>query len=238
MRDFPQLETLPEFWARTGGFTADSLPHSGPLTTNPNLAQKVSPAGVPEPFMGSTVVFTLPDEIKDVIGCIQDVLYESCGDILAEPLAKSSFHITLHDLVNGKPSPGLERRIRDIRERASGQVREIAARGGTVRLHSTYLFNMVNTSMVLGFAPADEESCGKLMGYYEALQDVVCLGYPLTPHVTLAYFRPGTIGEEPLSRLRQAVDRINSREKVCFELPVSRLEYQLFSSMNCYWRSD
>lgn len=238
MNTMPPLENLAGFWNRVGSFIFDSLPHAGCLETNPGLEQKVDDAGSFRPFAGSTTVFTLPEECLDRLETIQSLLYDRCGDVLARRLEKSSFHITLHDLVSGAPSPELEGRIRAIREQAMAAVRSIAESGETVRLHSTRLFNMVNTSMVLGFAPADEESCRRLMAYYEALQGVLHLGYPLTPHVTLGYFRPGMIGEDALSRLRRVVDLVGERECFSVELPVSRLEYQHFSDMGRYWRGD
>ena len=231
-----KLEDLPAFRARTAGFTADSLPHGGGLETNANLPLKVGMDGKMEPFMGNTVVFPLPEEVKREIGRMQERLYRTCAPALAEPLEASSFHMTLHDLLSGKPDRTLRRRMDDMRDAALERVRQIARAGETVRLHTTALFNMVNTSMVLGLAPADEESCGRLMAYYETLQDVVCLRYPLTPHVTLAYFRPGVITAEWVEKLRDAVDEIGQREKIFMELPAKTLEYQLFSDMNHYWR--
>ena len=38
-------------------------------------------------------------------------------------------------------------------------------------------------------------------------------------------------------RLREAVDRAGRMEQLRFELPLSRLEYQLFSDMNRYIKS-
>lgn len=234
MNESPVLENLTQFWARTGSFIFDSLPHEGPLMTNGALPQKVSASGGFEPFAGSTAVFTLPKDIKARLAVMRDALYENCRDILSERLTEETFHITLHDLVSGKPCPELKERVRGAQGRALDAVRAIAGSGVSVRVESTRVFNMVNNSLVLGFAPSDEESCRVLMGCYEALQDVVRLGYPLTPHVTLAYFRPGIVSGEALSRLREAVDRTERMEKIRLELPLSRLEYQLFSDMNSY----
>ena len=231
-----ELENLSAFLARTAGFTSDSLPHSGELETSANLPLKVGMDGKMEPFMGNTVVFPLPEEAKREIGRMQERLYRTCAPALAEPLEASSFHITLHDLLSGKPDRDLRSRIGCIRNAALECVRQIAQAGKTVRLHSTALFNMVNTSMVLGFAPDDEESCGRLMTYYEILQKTVCLSYPLTPHVTIAYFRPGVIPAGLVENLREAVDETGQWEKIFMELPAETLEYQLFSDMNHYLR--
>ena len=207
------LESLAAFRTRTEGFIYDSLPRGG-FETSGNLPLKVSTGGEMEPFMGNTAVFSLPDGVKQKIARIQDRLYRTCAPVLAEPLEASSFHITLHDLLNGKPSRELRDRVAQTREAALAVVREIRGKHETVRLHSTALFNMVNTSMVLGFAPADEESCGRLMAYYGMLQEIVRLDYPLTPHVTVAYFRPGVISAEWTEALRDAADKIGQLERI------------------------
>lgn len=234
-RPLKTLETLSEFRARTDGFIWDSLPAGG-LETAPNLPLKVGTDGKLAPFAGSTVVFPLPEAAKREIGRIQDQLYLTCAPALAERLDPSSFHITLHDLVSGKPDQSLNGRMDRVREPALACVRQISEKRETLRLRSTALFNMVNTSMVLGFAPADEESCGRLMAYYELLQAVVPLGYPLTPHVTVAYFRPGAVTAELADRLREAAAEAAQRDKILLELSSETLEYQRFSHMNHYWR--
>ncbi|MDE7261365.1 MAG: hypothetical protein K2N78_04790 [Oscillospiraceae bacterium] len=231
-----ELENLSAFQARTGAFIYDSLPHDRALETNAGLPLKVGRGGKMEPFMGNTVVFPLPEQTKQGIARIQKRLYQACAPALAEPLEVSSFHITLHDLLNGKPSRELEERMGRLRNAALERVRRIAERRETIRLQSTALFNMVNTSMVLGFAPADEESCERLMTYYEMMQGIVRLDYPLTPHVTVAYFRPGTISVEAVEKLREAVDEAGRWERLQVALPAAILEYQVFSDMNHYWR--
>ena len=233
-----ELESLSAFQARTGAFIYDSLPHGRDLETSAGLALKVGSGGRMEPFMGSTVVFPLPEPARQAVARIQERLYRTCAPALAEPLEPSSFHVTLHDLLNGKPARALEERVSHMRDAALARVRQIAERRETVLLRSTALFNMVNTSMVLGFAPADEESCERLMAYYEMMQEIVPLNYPLTPHVTVAYFRPGTISAEAVEQLREAAGEVGRWEKLQITLPVEALEYQEFSDMNHYWRSS
>lgn len=231
-----ELESLSAFLERTSGFTADSLPRSGGLQTSSNLPLKVGTGGKLQPFLGSTVVFPLPEEVRRKISWVQDLLYRTCAPALAEPLDPASFHITLHDLLNGTPTQDLERRISRMREPALDCIRRIAESGETVCLRSTALFNMVGTSMVLGFAPTSEESCRRLMMYYEMLQEIFCLDYPLTPHVTVAYFRPGKIAEEMVRRLHSVIREVNRREEIFMELPARTIEYQIFSDMNHYRR--
>lgn len=231
-----KLESLSAFQARTGAFIYDSLPHGQGLETGAGLALKVGSGGRILPFMGNTAVFPLPLPARRAVARIQARLYRTCAPALAQPLDAASFHITLHDLLNGAPSSALKARVRDLRGAALEKVRQIREEGGTVRLRSTALFSMVNTSMVLGFAPEDEESCGRLMAYYEMMQEAVPLDYPLTPHVTVAYFRPGTISAEMVERLREAADEVGRRKALRVTLPAETVEYQEFSDMNHYWR--
>ena len=230
-----ELESLSAFLARTSEFVSDSLPHGFGFETNANLPLKVDIDGKMKPFMGNTVVFPLPEDIRRQIGRIQERLYQLCGPALAQPLEVSSLHITLHDLLSGKPTPDLRNRVACMRDPVLARLNRIPEWGEAVRLCSTALFNMVNTSMVLGFAPADEASCERLMAYYEMFQEVVYLNYPLTPHVTVAYFRPGTVTTDLVEKLRETVDEVGRREKLVVELPANTLEYQLFSDMNHYW---
>ncbi len=228
------LETLREFLERTGSFNQSSLPAGCGIDTNPGLTRKVSAEGRLLGYHGNTVVYRLPDEAKRQIRILQDKLYAVCGDVLAEPLAEDTFHITLHDLVSGPASPDLERAVREVEPAAAARTAECSNEPGIIRMRSSFLFNMVNTSMVLGFEPEDEESCHRLMRNYEAFQDIVALNYPLTPHVTLAYFKPGTIRAEQVGRLQSVIDFARAREVIRVELSGSMLEYQIFSSMNCY----
>ena len=89
-----QIETLNQFRDRTQGFSRDSLPREGCFETRDSLTVKVGRSGEFLPFAGNTTVFLLEEEAKDRVEKIQDTLYESCGDMLADPLEKDSFHMT------------------------------------------------------------------------------------------------------------------------------------------------
>ena len=231
-----RLETLQEFQQRTCGFTSSSLP-SGSMETNPGLSKKVDREGKFLEYQGNTVVFNLPWKVKEKILALQGELYRLCGEVLAERIEAATFHITLHDLVSGPPSAGLEQEIKRTEHAAVRAVNELSGDKGGIRMRSTFLFNMVNTSMVLGFEPGDQESCLKLMGYYEIFQRIVPLDYPLTPHVTVAYFRPGRISEGQVCSLKKAVDFAKFQETLETKLTGEMLEYQVFSDMNHYWKT-
>lgn len=224
-------ETLMEYRARTL-FMKSSLPENADFQTNMKLGDKVDWNGRFKPFYGDTVVFDLPESVKDWIEKLQHKLYSLCGYCLAEKIPAETFHITLHDLHNSPENMPAEvdedrKKVRDILMELDKKYPE------EISLRSVCLFNMVNTSIVLGFEPAREEDCAALMRLYEELQHVVPLAYPLTLHVTLAYFKPGIYNHDMLRALRSLFDESRNMP---FEmkLRMKDLFYALFTSMIDY----
>ena len=111
-----RLETLQEFRTRVGSYNRTSLPVNSGMNTNPNLEKKVDNFGKMKTFIGNTTVFLLTEEVKEKIHVIQNKLHKECGSILAEPLVKDTFHITLHDLLNGEESDDLKWRMGEIQD--------------------------------------------------------------------------------------------------------------------------
>ena len=207
-----------------------SLPQWGDFTTNPNLCKKVDDEGNLLPFMGNTVVFLLNDETKEKLRQLQEELYQAAPDMLANPLQTSTFHMTLHDLANGTPDqPGLDDYMKYTQDKAS-QILPHWKDAAPLRMKTTWLFNMVNTSIVLGLAPADEDSWQRLDEMYTTLEDVVRLGYALTPHITVGYFLPGTYSSEQVQRLSSALRKV----ELNITLDMKNLVLQEFSDMNHY----
>lgn len=68
---------------------------------------------------------------------------------------------------------------------------------------------------------------------YEELQQVVRLDYPLTPHITAAYYKPGRYGRDEIERLAGVFDKL-SREPFVIRFRIENLVYQEFTSMNQY----
>lgn len=212
------------------GYIQHSLPESGSFSTNPNLRKKVDNQGNFLPFYGNTIVFMLDAWTKERLAQIQDALYCAAGQMLAQKLDTSTFHMTLHDLVNGSILDGpLMLRMGDAEFRAKSFV-EKWRHEQPIKMRGTWLFNMVNTSIVLGLAPADDDSGHRLSHMYETLETVVPLGYALTPHITMAYFRPGVYDWPEISLLAAALHPV----EVDVELPMENLVYQTFSDMNHY----
>ena len=225
------LETLQQYRDRTA-FMWDSLPQRGGLRTSEGLALKVSPDGSFRQFYGDTVIFTLPQPMIAWLAEIQEELYAICGICLAQRLAPETFHIPLHDLLNQAQHepPGLACN----RQQAMLAIEEVRRQAPpSIAIRSNCLFSMVSTSIVMGFEPATESDCAALMAMYERFQTIVPLSYPLTLHVTLAYYKPGDYDDEMLLQLREAVQRIG-REQKEWQLDLQELCYATFQSMAAY----
>ena len=158
------------------------------------------------------------------------MLYQAAPDMLAQPLQGSTFHMTLHDLANSQPEEsGLYDYMKYTQEQAV-QILSQWKNDRPLRMKTTWLFNMVNTSIVLGLSPADDETWKQLDDMYMQLESVVPLGYALTPHITMAYFRPGVYTEEQVQRLSGALRKVELE----FTLSMEQLVFQNFTDMNHY----
>ena len=230
------MENLTGFHARVDSFQQDSLPHDGPLVTKPLLVEKVNPDGTLRPFFGNTMIFDLPQDVQLTIARMQVMLHHRCGPMLAEPLAPATLHMTLHDLLNGVDEAALAEPVRQTGEQAKAILAALhAEKHPPIRLTSTLAFNMGSGSVALGFAPDTEADCAAIMGMHTRFQAVVALNYPLTPHVTLAYYKPGS---HATAALAEVLREINALEKVHIAVDAEGLHYYRFTDMNTYIRED
>jgi len=212
------------------GYIQDSLPQGEPFETHPDLIHKVDPEGRIIHYQGNTTVFLLDDDTKQQLARLQDRLYQAAPDMLAEKLDKDTLHMTLHSLADGTPdTPGL----RDYMSHAFWGAQKLLPqwRGqGALDMRGTWMFNMCHTSIVLGLAPVDEMSERRLDWMQMQLEQVRCLGGSMTPHITLAYFKPGRYSPEQVDRLRGALGPVDLR----VSLRMEDLVIQNFQSMNEY----
>ena len=207
----------------------DYCPQSVPqvLTTAPGLREKVSPEGKLLPFPGNTVVFLLTQEEKEKIAAIRDRLTVMCPHMFGEDLESDTFHVTLHDLANGT----LLSQREEMATLAKTRLDTIRSQSlAPIPMQATWSFNMVNTSVVLGLEPIGEEAWQSLDSLYEQFQQVRFLDYALTPHITLAYYRPGIYGEAETEKLRAVLKPIDLQ----ITLHPERLVLQDFDHMNAY----
>lgn len=197
--------------------------------TNQNLAQKVERRSL-KPFYGNTIVFALDDAQKKLLSQYQKELYRVAGWMLADPLEQDTFHMTLHDLVNGPElTQELADRIEEARIEAEPLI-QLWRSGPDLPMETTWLFNMVNTSVVIGLAPKDQETRERLSWMYRELNRIVPLGHKLTPHITMAYYAPGVYTSYDLNCLRFAFREV----KEDITLKMENLVLQNFTDMNSY----
>lgn len=224
-------ETLQQYRERTL-YMWNSLAQCGGLRTSDGLELKVDSDGHFKPFWGDTVIFSLPQPMISWLERIQTHLYAACGAYLAERIRPESFHITLHDLLSqvDRMPDGVSCNQHEVLlaiEEACGQYPH------SIAIRSCCMFSMVHTSIVMGFEPASEYDCAILMALYERFQQIVPLSYPLTLHVTLAYYKPGEYDDETLLRLNEAMQSIG-RERHEWQLDLQKLCYATFENMAQY----
>ena len=198
---------------------------------NPSIAQKVSWGNQFQAFYGDTMVFNLEDNVKEKLAEIVEQLYAQAPECFCEKLISSTFHMTLHDLSNSPILQNVaeelfwnELKVIEIKKKIKLQ---------KIKMKSNYIFNMVGTSLVLGLYPASEEDYNKLMELYELFNEVKPLNYPLTPHITLAYYNVHGFSSDSARKLETLIYHLNDLEME-FELSTEQLYYQKFTTMNHY----
>ena len=233
------METLEKYKKRIYSFMKEEISEGCTFHTHSELSRKISDTGSFLTFVGDTVVFLLDDGTQGSLEKYQNQLYEECQDMLADRIDSKTFHITLHDLSNGNPSEELwqiSRKNHIYTTRILEEFRQMNV--DSIRLKPVAVFNMMNMSIVLGLEPANDWSCRIIMELYDRLQQVVELNYPLTLHVTLAYFKPGDYGVESVQKLKRVLGKINSALIPEIEVNIEQLLYQRFDDMNSYYNVE
>lgn len=228
------METYSEFLSRIDSFEKRELRlPDGDFKVSPSVALKVNGDNTFRDFYGDTVVFALDDQTKNLLGGKVDFLYRAAPKCFCERLVPHTFHMTLHDL---SASPELKTVAEQTFLNEIAVVENAAeickASASSIRMKSKYIFNMVNTSLVLGLYPADDGEYNKLMALYAIFDGIKTLGYPLTPHITLAYYNVNGFSAHDAAKLEKAVNALNAEPE--FEIVLSKLYYQKFTSMNRY----
>ena len=75
----------------------------------------------------------------------------------------------------------------------------------------------------------------KLMDAYESVDKIVKLNYPLTPHITVAYFKPGIY--EDISVIQPFIDSVHGKKTIEIALTPEMLGQYFFFSMNDYQKA-
>lgn len=187
------METLDQFKRRVYAFSESSIYCNDEFVTHGELSAKVEQCGKFKTFHGSAVAFDLSDNDKAFIRGISDSLYTSCSDMLAEPLNPKTYHMPLHNLLAGEYS---ESEFCSIRNKTKWLI-DVLKNDFTkpIQMRSTWVFNMMNTSIVIGLEPTDDENYRQLCSLYNVFNEVAKITYLFTPHITVAYYKPGVYSE-------------------------------------------
>lgn len=228
------MESYQTFLARVKAFEkAELVMEDSVFVANPNLKEKVADDGSFKPFYGDTVVFDLEEKDKEWLASRVEILYREASDCFAAVLPISSYHMTLHDLSNGNQESDLVEEMVENRQRLEKQLQIAPLSPRIIRMKSHFIFNMVDTSLVLGLIPASRADYEMLMAFYQRVEAVKSLSYPFTPHITLAYFHPKGFGAAQIERVKKVVAELNLSHAELL-LDTSRLYYQTFRSMGDY----
>lgn len=228
------MESYNEFLNRINSFQKPELElGEGDFEVNPSLKKKVQVDNSFAPFYGDTVVFDLDDTTKEFLADCTDKLYKNVPNCFCENLVSNTFHMTLHDLSN---SPVLSDVAEDVFKNEIELAKKVKAQPvavQTIEMESTCIFNMVNTSLVMGLNPINENEYEKLMELYNYVDSIRGLPYPLTPHITLAYYNRNGFSYGEKLKLENVVNQMN-KQPIKVKLNTASLFYQKFMSMNDY----
>ncbi|MBE6165583.1 MAG: ligT like phosphoesterase [Streptococcus gallolyticus] len=228
------METFAEFLERIDQFEQAelSLPEEGFLVS-PSLNKKVHSDNTFRDFYGDTVVFDLAEKDKVWLATLVQKLYDELSVCFAEAFPVSSYHMTLHDLSSGSHLSGLTAELETNCQRLKRQLLSQPLFSQKIKMRSNFIFNMVNTSLVMGLVPASEADYTKLTSLYALVDDVKALPYPFTPHITLAYYNIDGFSAEQVRKLKGLVVELNKTQHD-FVLDSEKLYYQTFTSMKEY----
>lgn len=229
------METYAEFLARINSFEHMPIDFGdGHFSGSPSIAHKVNKDNTFKSFYGDTVVFGLGDTVKSKLSEYVDELYLAAHECFCERLAPQTFHMTLHDLSN---SAVLSEVADEVFFNELKIIEIIGAikkhRNAKIKMKSNNIFNMVNTSLVMGLYPASEADYRTMMDLYRIIDGVKKLSYPLTPHVTLAYYNINGFAASSAKNLIDVVNKLNETP-IEIDISVADLFYQKFTSMNNY----
>ena len=170
---------------------------------------------------------------KQQINNVISGLYAAVPECFGERLHDSTLHMTLHDLSHSSRLEDVSERMREHENALRILLTRKLVKPQTIRMRSKAVFNMVNTSIVLGVYPVDAEEYDKLAELYRLCEQLMTLPYPMTPHITLAYYRKDGFSHEYAEKLTKQIAALN-RQPIEITLQTERLYYQHFQSMNAY----
>jgi len=229
------MESHQEFLNRVNSYQTPTLfdPRKC-FTPSEGVGKKVARDGMFRSFFGDTVVFKIRQEEQQQIEHIAKSLYKSFGDCFAEQLDAKAYHVTLHDLVSENDLSQIAVQIFENELLIKDAFASLNPLQNSIKMKSVYLHNMVNTSIVLVLIPESKADYQELIRLKRILQMISPLNYPLTPHITLAYFNRLKIDQDKMKDLSRLATELYS-ESLHFSLHIDDLFYQKFINMNRYY---
>lgn len=229
------METYADFLARINSFEKMPIDFgTGHFDGSPSIAHKVYQDNTFKNFYGDTVVFGLSSTVKNKLAEIVNELYRVAPECFCERLVSHTFHVTLHDLSN---SAALSDVAEELFFNELKIIESMSAikkhKNAKIKMKSNNIFNMVGTSLVMGLYPTSEADYRIMMDLYTAVDGVKKLSYPLTPHITLAYYNINGFDARSAKSLINAVNKLNDNP-IEIDINVADLFYQKFTSMNNY----
>lgn len=226
------MESYSQFLDRINGFEKREMNLGGTyFQANSSLCKKVNSDNTFKNFYGDTVVFKLDSAVKNKLEKLVDLLYAAAPECFCQRLKADTYHVTLHDLCSSENFSEVEHEI----AANSDAIRQSAWKEyatAKIKFRSNFIFNMVCTSLVLGVCPADEGDYTRITQLYNVIDAIKPLGYPFTPHITLAYFNFNGFNARSAEKLQKIVNRLNGEIQIDFH--AQGLYYQHFDSMNRY----
>lgn len=228
------MESFKEFKDRINAFETREIDLGREyFNVNHSLVHKVGKNNRFKPFFGDTVVFDLGNSVKAQLSAIEDELYGYASACFCERLDAETFHVTLHDLCNSEHLRNISEDLFYNELNVISKISEARNSSDRITFRSKFIFNMVNTSLVMGLYPSDEGSYERLMALYSLFDNIKKLDYPFTPHITLAYYNVNGFDARAAVKLKSVVERLNSSLEM--EFRPEKLVYQKFTSMNDYF---
>ena len=230
------METYNEFLDRINSFEKAKINFGNEyFKGNPSIPQKVNKDNSFRSFYGDTVVFELDEAFKKQLAEYLDILYGTVPQCFCEKISPTTFHVTLHDLSNSTDLQSIEQELIENERKIIEKAQEIKKhKNEIIKMKSNAVFNMVNTSLVIGLYPSSKKDFNKIMALHGICDDVKKLSYPFyTPHITLAYYNINGFDLRSAEALSETVEKLNEK-LIDIDLNVNDLYYQRFTSMNDY----
>ena len=223
-------------------------PFCGQYPTNYTLPDAITASGLYRPYNGAAVSFHIGDSLLRRVLAIQDCLYahpESASQ-LAERLPESALHMTLHDLTSPEISAVHEQVGPDgyLSEAFRSEITEAVTRslrilktvrrehmGLRIRMRADRIVNLLSKSLVLLLRPETELDFERFLAVYRSFDPVASFDYPPTPHIPLAYFRPGSINADALATVIDPI-QIQDDSPLIVEFPLTDLHVCMYRNLS------